>query len=381
MSSQDKANGAIPNYLRNYGTEWQESPRGANLAWFSDAAFGLFIHYGLYSQLGRHEWVMFREKIPVAEYEKLFDTFDPRGFDADFITDLALDAGMKYVNLTSCHHEGFCLWQSKTERFNSWSAARRDLVRELGAQCDKKGLGFFTYYTHVLNWRHPFMLPVDTLGSARPHYPDGDPRYRLKDVSENAQYWEYAHACIAELAELDLPLAGIWLDIIAAYYVQPDLIPIEKTYALIRRKRPEALISFKQGATGMEDFAAPEFHFASQGEGFRRQGNEVAAALADAAWEKNRAKHNEICMTLQENGWGYVKESAHKDADTLWRNLAYALSHNCNLLANVGPLPDGRIHPEDVKTLKEVGRRIRERGLPDPSEALEPGSKSGTGAA
>lgn len=363
---------SVPKYLAGYEETWKRSPHEANLEWFRDAAFGLFIHYGLYSQLGRHEWVMFRERIPVAEYEKLFDTFAPKGFDADFITDLALEAGMKYVNLTSCHHEGFCLWDSRTEPFNSWRACRRDLVRELGEQCAQKGLGFFTYYTHVLNWRHPYMLPREVLPIARPPYPKGDPRYLLHDPAENAKYWEYAHACISELTGFDFPLAGIWLDIIAAYYLVPDYVPVEQTYGLIREQRPDVLLSFKQGATGEEDFASPEFHFRSQGDNYRKQGNEAAARRADAAWERNRTKHNEICMTIQEGGWGYVEGAAHKDADTVWGNLAYARAHDCNLLANVGPLPDGSIHPDDVACLKEVGRRLRRHGLPSADQVVEP---------
>jgi alpha-L-fucosidase len=365
-----------PIYLNAYGDTWKQSAHAANLKWFKDANFGLFIHYGLYSQLGRHEWVQFREQIPVSEYEKLYDTFNPSNFDADFITDMALDAGMTYVNLTSCHHEGFCLWNSRTEAFNSWNACGRDLVQELGEQCARKGLGFFTYYTHVLNWRHPYMLTRDTLHMARPDYPNGDPRYKLEKPEDNETYWEYAHACIAELAERDFPLAGIWLDLIAAYYLVPDRVPIERTYELIRAKRPDTLISFKQGATGTEDFASPEFHFSSQGDNYRKQGNEAAAERADAAWEINRHKHNEICMTLQQNGWGYVEDTTHKDADTIWGNLAYARSNNCNLLANVGPLADGSIHPEDVACLKEIGRRIRTHGMPAPDASLTPSRKT-----
>ena len=135
-----------PRYLKDFEETWNRDPHAANLAWFEQAEYGLFMHYGLYSQLGRHEWVMQREAIPVAEYEKLFETFDPSGFDADCITDLAIDAGMRYVNITSCHHEGFCLWNSATEPFNSMNACGRDLVRELGEACDRKGLGFFTCY-------------------------------------------------------------------------------------------------------------------------------------------------------------------------------------------------------------------------------------------
>ncbi len=106
------------------------APRG--IEWFKGAKFGLFLHYGLYSLLGRGEWVQWVETIPCAEYAKLMDDFTAADFDADFITDLALDAEMKYVNLTSMHHDGFCLFESKATDFTSVNAAaRRDRVGEL----------------------------------------------------------------------------------------------------------------------------------------------------------------------------------------------------------------------------------------------------------
>lgn len=366
-----------PAYLREYAALWTSSPREANRAWFRDAGFGLFIHYGLYSQLGRHEWVLHREAMPLADYERLFDTFRPDRFDADFITDLALEAGMRYVNLTTCHHEGFCLWDSSAEPFNSMRACGRDLVRELARACDRKGLGFFVYYTHVLNWRHPYALTRELLDMARPAYTPPESRYRLTHPDEWHRYWDYAQACIAELAQIDAPLAGLWLDIIMAYYQLPRLVPIEETYALIRRLRPEALIAFKQGATGDEDFAAPEFRFHSLGDRLRASGHDAGAALADAAWERNRTKHNEICMTLQTNGsWGYFAGAAHRSADDVWRSLAYARAHHCNLLANVGPLPDGSIHPDDIATLRDVGRRLRTEGWPAPDASCRPDSRT-----
>ncbi len=354
-----------PAYLKDFAETWKADPRRANREWFAHAAYGLFIHYGLYSQLKSHEWVMMRERIPVAEYEKLAETFEPAKYDADFITDLACEAGMKYVNITACHHEGFCLWDSTAEPFNSMTHAGRDLVRELAEQCDRKGLGFFTYYTHVLNWRHPYALSRDLWTCGRPDYPDGDPRYVLTRPEEWRIYWDYAQACIKELCELELPLAGIWLDIIKAYYLIPDLVPIEETYELIRSTRPEALISFKQGATGTEDFASPEFHFASQGESLRKAGREDAALIADAAWEKNRVKHNEICMTLQEGSWGYREGAPFRSEEELWSSLAYARGNNCNLLANVGPMPDGSFPDQAVSLLRAVGKRIEREGLPN----------------
>lgn len=360
-----------PRYLEDYTGVWNDDPHQANLKWFADASYGLFLHYGLYSQIQTHEWAMLRKRIPVAEYEKLADTFDPSRFDADFITDLACEAGMKYVNITACHHEGFCLWDSRTEPFNSMTHAGRDLVRELAGQCDKKGLGFFAYYTHVLNWRHPYALTRDLLSIARPDYDGGDARYVLTRPEEWRIYWDYAQACIRELCELGAPLAGIWLDIIRAYYLIPELIPIEETYALIREARPEALISFKQGATGTEDFASPEFHFRAQGDGRRKEGLEEAARIADAAWEKNRHKHNEICMTLQEGSWGYKASAPFRSADKLWSDLGHARANHCNLLANVGPRPDGSIPEEAVVLLREVGQRIRSDGWPEADASPE----------
>ena len=362
-----------PNYLKDYAGLWEKNPKQANITWFQNAKWGLFIHYGLYSQLERGEWVMFHEKIPIEKYEKLFDSFSPTGFDADFITDLALAAEMKYVNITSCHHEGFCLWKSDTEAYNSYNAYRRDLVRELAECCDRKGLGFFTYYTHILNWRHPYSPTREVLHMGRPDYNFNECRYVLTKPDEFTVYWEYAWDCISELLGLEFPLAGMWLDLIAAYYLRPDLIPIEKTYTLITGKRPETLISFKQGATGTEDFASPEFHFRSQGDNYRKSGNYQAAALADKAWERNKSKHNEICMTLQRQGWGYNKGSRHLDADEVWQALGHALSNSCNLLANTGPLPDGSIHPEDSASLREIGERIRVCGWPGKDNASNPG--------
>lgn len=364
----------VPNYLKDYAEIYQQDPHQANLEWFKNAKWGLFMHYGLYSQLERGEWVMLREKIPIPEYEKLFNSFDPKNFDADFITDLACEAEMKYVNITACHHEGFCLWKSDMEAYNSYNACKRDLVRELAEQCDKKGLGFFTYYTHVLNWRHHYSIPRNLLDIGRPDYDFEDPRYIAEDESDVAKYWEYVHACMKELLELEYPLAGIWLDIIMGYYKRPDLIPIEDTYRLIRDTRPDILLSFKQGATGTEDFASPEFAFHSLADRLREQGNEAAAKLAEHAWKENQPKHNEICMTLQRTAWGYNKDSEHYDADEVWPRLAYALKNNCNMLANTGPLPDGSLHEGDVATLREMGKRIRERGWSNPEEAITPDS-------
>lgn len=365
---------SCPRFLRDHEEQWRTDPRRANLAWFKEARYGLFLHYGLYSQLGRGEWVQFHEKIRPDEYDQLFSTFNPRNFDADLITDLALEAQMRYVNLTCMHHEGFALWRSKREEWNSWNACRRDLVAELAEACDRKGLGFFTYFTHVLNWRHPYALPPELLFAGRPAYEGGDPRYLLRESAEHAVLIDYFEDLMKELLDLPYPVAGLWLDIIKAYYERPEFIPIERTYAMIRERRPEVLISFKQGATGTEDFAAPEYTGNSLGARLRAEGKIEAAERADRAWERNKDKRNEICVTLQESAWGYKADVRHRTPDEVWAILAYADSINCNLLLNTGPLADGSIHDGDARTLREVGRRIREEGWPPRTEAVAPQS-------
>jgi alpha-L-fucosidase len=360
--------------LKKWESIWKEDPRKANLAWFSQARYGLFLHYGLYSQLGRGEWVQFHEKIRPDEYDKLFKTFSPKGFDADRITDLALEGEMRYINLTTMHHEGFALWKSSKEQWNSWNAARRDLVAELAEACDKKGLGFFAYFTHVLNWRHPYALGQEHLFAGRPHYEGGDPRYLLKDPAEHAKLVDYFEDLMKELLDMPYPLAGLWLDIIKAWYEKPEFIPIERTYAMIRERRPETLISFKQGATGTEDFASPEHSGNSMGDRLRAEGKIEAGERADRAWALNKVKRNEICSTLQEAAWGNKVDAKHKSAEQVWGMLAYADSINCNLLLNTGPLGDGSIHEGDAATIRAVGKRIRADGWPSHAAAVTPES-------
>lgn len=350
----------VPSYLKDYADLYKNDPRRAARAWFGQAKFGFFMHYGLYSLLGRGEWVMLRERIPVAEYEKLQGQFTARDFDVDFITDLACDAGMKYINLTSRHHDGFCLFETKQHEYHSVAApARRDIIGDLSEACQKKGLGLFLYYSYAADWWHPYFYVREAgWGNARPAYEQPQPQYKWKRDEDFTIYVDYVHAQMRELLTGYGPIAGIWFDPIMGFYNRPDLFPIDETYALIRSLQPQTLISFKQGASGTEDFAAPE-----------RSGHSLADRLkkpehrevARKAWESNKNKHNEICDTLQPHVWGYKKadDSKHLDADEVHKRLENAWANNCNLLMNTGPLPAGSIHPDDVKTLREVGRRLR----------------------
>lgn len=204
----------IPAFLKGYEKLYAQDPRQATIAWFREAKFGLFMHYGLYSLLGRHEWVQLREKIYVDEYAKLKNRFTAEKFDADFITDLALSAQMKYINITTRHHDGFCLWDTKQSDFKSTnSPARRDLLAELAEQCHKKGLGLFFYYSHGRDWKHPHAPGNDRWGgSARPKYNPPEKTYATGADHDLQKYLDFMSAQIKELLTGYGPIAGIWLD-------------------------------------------------------------------------------------------------------------------------------------------------------------------------
>ncbi|OHD62834.1 MAG: hypothetical protein A2096_14100, partial [Spirochaetes bacterium GWF1_41_5] len=280
-----------PAYLEQYQNQYKQNPRQAALAWFRDAKFGMFIHYGLYSLLGRGEWAQQIEKIPVAEYAGLKEKFTAEKFKADDFASLALDSGMKYINLTTRHHDSFCLFNTKTTDFNSvQSPAGRDLVEEMANACAKKKLGFFCYVSYGADWRHPYFHSRD-IGSpsARPDYSSPQPEYLYREKADFRHYIDYVHEQIKELLTNYGPIAGIWLDLIVDYYLAPDFYPVEDTYALVRKLQPQCMISFKQGATGTEDFAAPE----RQGKSLAERLVEMKAAarsveIARKAWESNK---------------------------------------------------------------------------------------------
>ena len=357
--SCEKKSSTIPTYLKDYSEEYTVNPREANLHWFTDAKYGMFIHYGLYAQLGRGEWVQLRDTIPVAKYAKLKDTFTADKFDADFITDLAIKAGMKYITITSKHHDGFCLFETDQTDFNSLNApCGRDLIGELAEACNTKGLGLFLYYSYAADWKHPYFYSREAgWKNARPAYKELQPEYKFQKDEDFRIYVDYVHKHVIELLTQYPTIAGIWFDPIMGLYNRPDLFPVEETYALIRSLSPHALISFKQGANGDEDFSAPE-----------RNANAIVGnqfEVARMVYEKNKNKPKEICNTLQPHAWGYHKgnDGKHKTADELVEIIKETWAKNANLLMNVGPLPNGSFPEEDIISLTEAGKMLRTEGL------------------
>ena len=356
------------NYLSEYAELYARDPRRAATEWFREAKYGLFLHYGLYSLLGRHEWVQLREKIPVAEMEKAAADFTAEAFDADAIADFAPACGMRYINLTTRHHDGFCLFRTAQTNFNSVQApCGRDLVGELAQACASRGLGLCLYYSHGRDWRHPHAPNNDAWGgSARPEYDPPEPAYAYGAEHDLQKYLDFMSAQIRELLTQYGPIASIWLDGVAVPLSgDAGAFKCQELYDLIHSLQPQALVSYKQGVTGTEDYFAPEHRVPDAAEGNAKRGRIGQGGDAPI----------EVCTTMiraelgdKGQSWGYLNDDMphrHCTADEVWDKLAEARRSGANLLLNSGPRPDGSLDPDDRETLLAVGERIRKKGFPE----------------
>lgn len=336
----------VPSYLHGYEELYRTNPRRAAIEWFRSAKYGLFLHYGLYSLLGRHEWVQLREKIPVAAYERLAAEFRAERFDAEGIAAFAARCGMRYVNITTRHHDSFCLFRTAETEFHSGNTpAGRDLIAELAKACERHGLGLFLYYSHGRDWRHPHAPNNDSWGGrARPEYDPPEPAYAYGSEHDLDQYVHFVTRQVTELLTQYGPIAGIWLDGIGVPLTgDASKFRCQELYDHIHSLQPQTLVSYKQGLLGTEDFFAPE-HKAVPTSG----------------------KPGEICTTMCPGSWGYLSagRGTHKSAAEVWETLRAAGQNGFNLLLNTGPLPDGSLDPEDVPVLRQVGDRLRQEGFP-----------------
>ena len=341
----------IPNYLKSYADLYADNPRAAALQWFREARYGLFLHYGLYSLIGRHEWVQLRELIPVAEYAKLIDDFTAENFNVERIAQFAVDCEMKYINITTRHHDSFCLFDTAETDFNSANAsAGRDLIKELAEACDRHALGLCLYYSHGRDWKHPHAPNNDEWGGqARPKYDPPEPSYATGAAHNLQIYLDFMQAQITELLTNYGPVAAIWLDGVAVpNNGDKAKFKSQELYDYIHSVQPQVLVSYKQGLLGTEDFQAPEHQAVEQAN-----------------------KPMEICTTMCSGpggkgvSWGYLAEGGHhKNEEEVWTALTAARESGCNLLLNTGPLPDGSLDEKDVPVLLAVGERIRKEGFP-----------------
>ena len=318
------------------------------MQWFVDAQYGMFIHFGLYSQLGGEwkgepmprvkysEWIAADFEIPREEYAAaLLPDFNPTQFDADRIVRIAKAAGMKYLIITSKHHDGFCLWDSEYTEFDVGSTPfkGRDILAELNAACQEHGLKFGLYYS-VLDWNHPTQVPslehihVDWRWG-RTYLRDGGGEY-VKGV-----YASYQKNQILELIEQYDP-AILWFDgEWVEWWTNDDGIEL---YNAIRAASPRTIINNRVGKrqTFEADFVTKEQrHF-----------------------EDAFPKHWEACYTMNES-WGYRKgDDNWKDAVTVYEKLKDVNTKGGNLLLNVGPDGNGVVQEEAVSILLQAGKLL-----------------------
>ena len=342
-----------PSYLRDFDGIYGESPKQAALEWFNSAGYGLFIHYGLYSLLGRGEWVQYHERIPVDEYETLKDQFTADGFDADAVARFALECGMKYVNITTRHHDSFCLFDTDATNFNSKRVVGRDLIAEMSEACDKYGLGLCLYYSHGRDWRHPHAPNNDEWGgSARPEYSPPEPSYKYGKEHDLSRYVEFMRFQVKELLTNYGAVAAIWLDGIAVPMSgDADRFECDDLYAMIRSLQPHTLVSYKQGLTGGEDFFAPEHRIPDADNPCEVRGR----------IDKESRQLIEVCTTMSPGIWGYVEnpEGEFLDEDGVLEKVRDARGNGYNLLLNIGLPPDGSLPDREADVMRRAGERMR----------------------
>ena len=255
----------------------------------------------MFSQLGRGPSVQFDERIPIAQYTQLGSTFDPSGFDAERLADLAVACGMGYIGLTARGADGFCLFRTVQTDFNCLESSGRDLLDELCQACSKRGLGLVISFSYAADWRHAYFYPAETAQTAwtgaRPGYESTPEEYRFEKDEDFLLYIRHVHNQLQEIAYRYVPLAAIRLEPQQGYLARPDLFPVGQTYSIIREAQPGLLIAFGSGVNGDEDFVA------AQGLGLPNP----ETGLAAQAWSRNRDKALELTCRLAGGGAAGVR--------------------------------------------------------------------------
>jgi len=317
---------------------------GARGAWMKESRFAMFIHWGLYSELGGRwqdrnyygisEWIMNRARIPAAEYEKVAGRFNPTGFDARDWARTAKAAGMRTIMITAKHHDGFAMFGSKASRYNIVDATpfHRDVMKELAAACREAGLIFCLYYS-VPDWNYPdFPSQYSQTGMKwNPNAFHGSP----KPDADIKKYAAYMKGQLKELLTQYGPVGIIWFDGGGSFkgVNRGELLGGKDIITLIHQLQPGCLINNRLDGN-LGDYGTPE--------------QKIPGAKQTAAFE--------VCMTLNKH-WGYNKFDQHwKPAREVICKLADIASKGGNFLLNVGPTASGEFPSDAVRILGEVGK-------------------------
>ena len=312
----EQAGQAVP--ASREGDELPPPDHERRIQWWREAKFGTFVCLGLYSLLGRHEWAMELEGIPVPEYEKLAARFNPKPGAARDWAKRAKDAGMKYIVFLTKHHEGYCLFDSKLSNYNSVKTGpKRDLTAEFVEAVRAEGLRAGLYYS-LMDW----------------HHPDGA---RCKtDEGARRRFVDYIHGQIREILTNYGKIDILWYDV--AWPLDAAGWESEKMNQMVFSLQPDIIVNNRNRLPG--DFGTPE--------------QEVVAAKPGRDWE--------ACMTMNES-WGYQQADDNwKSVKTSLRQLIKCAHGGGNFLYNLGPRADGSIPEPSVHIMQKMGEWLRRHG-------------------
>ena len=331
------------------------SPSKENLEarkWFEEAKFGLFIHWGVYSVLGDGEWVMNNQNISIKEYERLPGFFNPIEFDADKWVKMAKEAGMKYITITSRHHDGFSMFDSAASDYNivDKTPYGKDVLKMLSDACRKEGIKLFFYYSQ-LDWYRDDYFPRGRTGNGISGRGEGDWN----------DYIEFMKAQLTELLTNYGEIGGIWFD---GQWDQHEWdgkrfgklkadFKLTEVYELIHKLQPQALIGSNHHLSPNpgEDFQMFEKDLPGKGtKDFATSADDIGNLPL------------EVCETIN-GSWGFnLKDRKHKSEKELIQYLVKAAGYGSNLLLNVGPMPNGKIQEEHIESLKKIGKWVKQNG-------------------
>jgi alpha-L-fucosidase len=318
--------------------------------WFSNAKFGLFIHWGPFSIPGDGEWVMQQRNITVKNYTRLMDFFNPIKFDAAQWVSMAKNAGMKYITLITRHHDGFSMWDTKYSDFNIMNSPyHKDIVKMIADECHKQNIKLFLYYS-LLDWRrddYSYWTGRTGHGTGRTVHGDWN------------NYIKFMENQLTELLTNYGEIGGIWFD---GYWDQTapegaaDRTPkidwhLNEIYALIHKLQPQCLIGNNHHLSPLpgEDFQMFEQDLPGENK-------------SGLSYQKPSELPLESCVTMN-NSWGFnITDTSYKTPKQLVDLLVKASGYDANLLLNIGPMPNGVVQPEFQERLAYMGNWLRTYG-------------------
>ena len=320
--------------------------------WFEEARFGMFIHWGVYSVLGDGEWVMNNQNISIKEYEKLPSFFNPTEFNAKDWVKIAKDSGMKYITITSRHHDGFSMFNSKATDYTivKKTPYKKDILKQLADECHKEGIKLFFYYSQ-LDWYRDDYFPRGRTGTG----------IKGRGEGEWDDYIDFMKDQLTELLTNYGEIAGIWFD---GQWDQHEWdgkrfgklkadFKLDEVYKLIHKLQPTALIGSNHHLSPNpgEDFQMFEKDLPGKG---TKDFATSAEDIGDLPLE--------VCETIN-GSWGFnLKDRKHKSEKQLIQYLVKAAGYGSNLLLNVGPMPNGKIQEEHIESLKKIGSWVKQNG-------------------